>query len=58
MKVSYVLVCRQCGDPDRPLPMPFSTPDERGQWASEHTNTTGHDQWLLLDQPWPEEAEQ
>lgn len=58
MKIFYVLVCRQCGDPDRPLPMPFGTQDERGQWASEHTKATGHDQWLVLDQQAPEEPAQ
>ncbi len=55
----FVLVCRQCGgDPDgnpptlkNMLPMPFSSPAERGHWASEHTKATGHDSWLVLDQP-------
>jgi hypothetical protein len=49
--IFYVLVCRQCGDPDRPLPMPFGSPAERGKWASEHTKATGHDRWFVLDQP-------
>jgi hypothetical protein len=50
-KIFYVLVCRQCGDPDRPLPMPFASPAERGHWAAEHTRATGHDRWFVLDQP-------
>lgn len=49
--VWYVLVCRDCGDPDRPLPMPFESAAARGKWAAEHTRGTGHDHWLVLDQP-------
>ena len=52
----YLLTCRECGDPDRPLPMPFGSPAERGHWASEHTRTTGHDRWIVLDQPETAEA--
>lgn len=44
----YVLVCRQCGDGD--LPMPFDSPEARGRWASEHTKGTGHDRWFVTDQ--------
>jgi hypothetical protein len=51
VEVFYVVVCRQCGDPDHPLPMPFSSPAERGHWAAEHTKGTGHDRWFVLDQP-------
>jgi hypothetical protein len=47
----YLLACRECGDPDRPLPMPFGSPAERGKWASEHTRATGHERWIVLDQP-------
>jgi hypothetical protein len=47
----YVIVCRLCGDPDRPLPMPFNSPAERGKWAAGHTAGTGHDRWFVLDQP-------
>ena len=50
-KVFYVLVCRLCGDPDNPLPMPFESPAERGKWAAGHTAATGHDRWFVLDQP-------
>jgi hypothetical protein len=46
----YVLACLECGDPDRPLPMPFGSPAERGKWASEHTRATGHDRWIVKDQ--------
>lgn len=44
----YMLVCRDCGGGD--LPMPFSTPAERGKWAAAHTRTTGHDNWFVTDQ--------
>ena len=50
----YVLVCRQCGSGD--LPMPFSSPAERGKWAAGHTRATGHDQWLVFDQPQREDG--
>ena len=46
----YVLVCRDCGDGDM-LPMPFESPQARGKWAAEHTRATGHDRWLVKDQP-------
>jgi len=49
----YILRCRQCGNPDRRLPMPFPGPAERGSWASEHTAATGHDSWIVLGQPEP-----
>ena len=52
----YVLACLECGDPDRPLIMPFSSPAERGKWASEHTKATGHDRWFVKDQPATEEG--
>ena len=48
--VFYVLACRDCGDPDRPLIMPFGSPAERGKWASGHTRATGHDRWFVADQ--------
>lgn len=46
----YVLFCREC-DGDDPLPIPFESAEARGRWASEHTKATGHDRWLVLDQP-------
>ena len=46
----YLLYCRLCGDPDRPLPIPFGSAAERGHWAAEHTKGTGHDSWLVLAQ--------
>jgi len=49
-RVYYVLVCRDCGDGDQALPIPFETPQARGQWAAAHTRGTGHDRWLVLDQ--------
>lgn len=45
----YILVCRECS-PDLDMPMPFATPKERGEWASDHTRGTGHNNWLVLDQ--------
>ena len=47
----YLLACRQCGDPDRPLPIPFESPAARGKWASGHTAGTGHDRWIVKDVP-------
>ena len=43
----YVLICRDCGHGD--LPMPFATPEERGKWAAAHTKATGHDRWFVID---------
>ena len=43
----YLLACLECGDPEKPLMMPFESPRERGQWAAGHTAGTGHDQWLV-----------
>lgn len=56
MTMFYVLVCRDCGDPEKPLPMPFSSPEERGKWASAHTKGTGHDRWLVVDQEVPDDG--
>lgn len=50
-KTFYLLVCLECGDPERPLPIPFGSPAERGKWAAEHTRGTGHDRWLVKDEP-------
>lgn len=47
----YLLICRVCGDDDLALPMPFDTPRERGQWAAQHRNGTGHDSWRVWDEP-------
>jgi hypothetical protein len=44
----YVLVCRECGNGD--LPMPFESAEARGRWAAAHTKGTGHDRWLVVDQ--------
>ena len=43
----YMLACLECGNPERPLPMPFDSPAERGKWASAHTRATGHDRWRV-----------
>jgi len=50
-KTFYLLVCLECGDPDRPLPIPFGSAAERGKWAAEHTRGTGHDRWIVMDEP-------
>jgi hypothetical protein len=49
-RVYYVLVCRDCGDGDDALPIPFESAAARGRWAAAHTQGTGHDRWLVLDQ--------
>ncbi len=49
-KVYYLLVCFECGDPDRPLPIPFGSAAERGRYAAAHTRATGHDRWWVKDQ--------
>jgi Fe-S oxidoreductase len=47
----YVLCCNVC-DADCGLvtPIPFLSQRERGQWATEHTKGTGHDNWAVLTQ--------
>jgi hypothetical protein len=45
----YVLVCRDCGHGN--LPMPFESAEARGKWAAAHTRATGHDRWFVHDQP-------
>lgn len=32
------------------LAMPFDTRKERGEWASEHTKGTGHDNWRVYEE--------
>ena len=49
-EVFYLLACRECGDPERPLIMPFGTAAERGKWASAHTRATGHERWWVKDE--------
>jgi hypothetical protein len=49
-EVFFLLACLECGDPDRPLVMPFGSAAERGKWASGHTQGTGHDRWWVKDQ--------
>lgn len=49
MTTYYVLICREC-DPERETPMPFTSPAARGEWASAHTRSTGHDLWWVVDQ--------
>jgi hypothetical protein len=46
--VWFVLVCRIC-TPE--LPMPFPSAEARGKWAAAHTRGTGHDSWIVIDQP-------
>lgn len=47
----YILCCRECDGDGDPLPIPFETPEGRGRWASEHTKGTGHERWLVMDEP-------
>ena len=49
-KVFYLLVCFECGDPERPLPILFGSAAERGKWAGEHARGTGHDRWRVKDE--------
>lgn len=42
-----LLVCRECGDGD--LVMPFGSAAERGKWAAEHMQATGHERWFVCD---------
>jgi hypothetical protein len=48
--VFYLLVCRECGDGDDALVMPFESAEARGKWAAAHTRGTGHDRWFVYDQ--------
>lgn len=50
----YLLACRECGDPERLLPIPFESPAARGRWATEHTAGTGHERWIVKDLQEPE----
>lgn len=46
----YVLVCRVC-DPEAESPIPFESAEARGRWATDHTAGTGHENWIVVDQP-------
>lgn len=47
----YLLVCRECGDPDDdPVILPFKSAEDRGKWATAHTKGTGHDRWYVKDE--------
>jgi hypothetical protein len=50
-RMFYLLTCRECGGPERPLPIPFGSAAERGKWAAEHTRATGHSRWTVKDEP-------
>jgi hypothetical protein len=53
-KTFYLLVCRDCTTGGaQPLPIPFGSARERGQWATAHTTGTGHDHWWVHDQTVP-----
>ncbi len=43
----YLLSCLEC---EPPLPMPFSSQEERGGWAAEHTKGTGHNRWHVWEE--------
>lgn len=49
-EIFFLLVCRECGNPGKPLIMPFGSAADRGKWASEHTRATGHDRWWVQDE--------
>lgn len=49
-RIFYILICRECGDGENALPMPFESAEARGKWAAEHTRGTGHDRWFVIDQ--------
>lgn len=49
----YVLYCRQCDEDSYPMAIPFASARERGQWATEHTKGTGHNRWIVVDEPKP-----
>jgi hypothetical protein len=38
----YLATCAECGDPDNPLPQPFTDPAERDKWTTAHIVATGH----------------
>lgn len=38
----YLLGCRACGNGGLVLVMPFGSAEERGKWATKHTQGTGH----------------
>jgi hypothetical protein len=48
----YLLACRDCaaGPSGGPLPVPFTSEAERGRWATEHRQATGHDRWLVWEE--------
>jgi len=51
----YMLICQQCAPP---LPMPFTTAKERGEWATKHKAATGHATWTVWDtRPQADEVE-
>lgn len=47
----YLIVCRDCGEGDDALVMPFDTAGARGKWAAEHKSGTGHDRWIVTEEP-------
>jgi hypothetical protein len=49
-EVFYLLVCRECGDGEDALVMPFESAEARGKWAAAHTRGTGHDRWFVKDE--------
>ena len=46
----YLLLCIPCTETSRPLPQPFSSAKERGEWASGHTAGTGHAEWRVWEE--------
>jgi hypothetical protein len=52
----YLLVCRDCGDDDGTLVMPFESAQARGSWAARHRQATGHNRWFVEDEIRPREG--
>lgn len=52
-RVFFLLNCLECDGQSRPLAIPFESAAARGKWASEHTRGTGHNRWIVRDEPRP-----
>lgn len=46
----FVLICRDCGDGDDALPMPFETEEKRRAWATAHMES-GHNRFYAIEHP-------
>lgn len=48
----FLLICREC-EPDD-LVLPFTSAADRGSWAADHREATGHDRWFTQDALMPD----